>query len=274
MKLLTKEIADLLESKVKDFEQNSDVSKLEQYLLDKYFSDKPFEFSKTDFEDYPHIPTPINLETKVCIEDDLSTAIALYETFPDLTPIEASSQEFWTTLSHTTLLDYMRKRWPFDKKGKVKIYNHINNHWFYASKLRKNALAHLWWSVAVSVDKDANAERKYDLTKVFFKNMSFRVVFWGSSNFFRYQEATRGILRFLKDNEDEMFKGKFENRGKYISMYFNQLGGVKQLACMDEQFFYDEMSKIKADILDAPDRIKKIGLQDDEEANEEIEIQK
>lgn len=271
MKLLKKDISDLLESKVKDIDTDADITKFEKELLDKYFSDKPIDFSKSDFEDYPHIPTPINLESKVCVEDDLATAIALYEAFPDLTLIEASSHEFWTTLSHTVLLDYMRKRWPYEKKGKVKVYNHINNHWFYASKLRKNALAHLWWCVAVSIDKDANAEHKYDLTKIFFKNMSFRVVFWGSSNFFRYQEATKGILRFLKDNEADMFKDKFENRGKYISMYFNQLGGVKQLACMDEQFFYDEMKKIKADILDAPDRIKKIGFQDDVETKEDLE---
>ena len=232
--------------------------------LDKYKA-STFPIDDEHFEVYPGIIEPnLSYVSKMDVQDDYKSAIALYEAYPDLSNLEASSHAFWTTLSHTTLFNYIQKRWPH-KSDKVSFQKHVLNHWFYASNLRKNALAHLWWSVAVSVDSDASDEHKYDLTKIFFENYSFRVVFWGSSNFFRSKEATRGILRFLKENKADIVDDGFEMKGKFISMYFNQLGAVKQLGCMPESFFSEELKRIKPLIMNAPKREKKMVTPEDDE---------
>ena len=54
-------------------------------------------------------------------------------------------------------------------------------------------------------------------------------------------------------------------KGKFISMYFNQLGAVKQLGCMPESFFSEELKRIKSLIMNAPKREKKMVTPEDDE---------
>ena len=53
--------------------------------------------------------------------------------------------------------------------------------------------------------------------------MSFRTRFLAVSQIFRYREAVIGI-------SGSYFNNDVETRGEFKTNYFNQLGGVKQMA--------------------------------------------
>lgn len=179
-------------------------------------------------------------------DNDFECAVALYEAYKSITPIMAQDERLWTYLSHVELFTYLKKRWQIPDDS-AKQDNFIRDHWFKGTRgLIRSSLIGLWWAVYCTVDD--SSENKYELTKVLFSNYSFRTTFFGSTELFWYREGTKGILRFLVDNPD-IVNQNFENRCQFLTKYFNQLGGIKQLASCDEHFFYQECERIKLRIL-------------------------
>ena len=232
MKLLYQSYSDQLEQFVKDGVN------LEKYEKDEFILDGDYEEHKMKNE-------PEDLCSKMDINNDFNAAITLYEAYSELSPIDAASHAFWTSLSHTILFKYVKERWPH--QDSVSDKNRILRKWFYAGGLNRNALASLWWGVYLTKDEKLG----YELTKIFFSNFSFRNAFWGQSTLFRYKPATQGVLDFFyKYRNDENYKLN-EARGRYITKYFNQLGAVKRLAAMPREFFFEEMERIKDNIKNA-----------------------
>lgn len=180
------------------------------------------------------------------VGNDFECAIALYDAYKGITPVFAQEERLWVYLSHADLYPYLRKRWQLPQ-DETKWPNYIRDHWFKGvNGMIRSSLMGLWWAVYCTIDEER--EDKYELTRVLFSNYSFRTMFFGSTALFWYREATKGILAFLVDNPD-ITKQNFENRSLFISKYFNQLGGVKQLAACDKDFFYNECERIKPRIL-------------------------
>jgi len=184
-------------------------------------------------------------------DNDFDCAIALYEAYKDISPVFAQEDRLWVYLSHVELYAYIKKRWPLPQ-DETKQPNHIRDHWFRGiySNMR-SALSGLWWAVRGTIIEDA--EDPYALTKILFSNYSFRTTFFGATELFRYKEAAIGILQFIKENP-EIMTNNMENRVRYISRYFNQLGGVKQLTSLSSYDFLNECYKRKDDILNATKR--------------------
>ncbi len=199
------------------------------------------------------VPHPEGLADRVVPTraGDITTAINIYEAYPNISPLFAQQDTLWVTLSHTDLFDYLKIRWPIlsnDRDTEEKQISFISDHWFRSPNgIIRCALMGLWWAVYCSIDE--SLEDKYELTRILFFNYSFRTMFYGASQLFRHREATLGILSFLKDNP-EVFSSSSETRGEFITKYFNQLGGVKQLASLDRNFFYSECERIKPKVLD------------------------
>lgn len=184
-------------------------------------------------------------------DNDFECAVALYDAYKNISPLLAQDERLWVYLSHCDLYGYLKKRWPLPE-DKSKQLNFIRDHWFKGTRgLIRSSLLGLWWAVYCTVDE--SADDKYQLTKVLFSNYSFRTTFFGSTELFWYREGTKGILRFLMDNPD-IVNQNFENRCQFLTKYFNQLGGIKQLASCDEQFFYKECERIKERILSVKSR--------------------
>lgn len=181
---------------------------------------------------------------------DFDTAVAIYEAYRNISPLFAQQDTLWVYLSHTELFDYLKRRWPIiakERDTEEKQARFISDHWFIGSHgIIRSALMGLWWAVYCSVDTEC--ENPYELTEVLFSNYSFRTMFFGASLIFRHREATLGVLGFLKDNPD-VFATNSETRGEYITRYFNQLGGSKQLASLNSEFFYNECERIKPKIM-------------------------
>lgn len=203
------------------------------------------------------VPHPEGLADRVVPTraGDLTTAISIYEAYQNLSPLFAQQDTLWVSLAHTDLFDYLKHRWPIpsnERDTEEKQISFISEHWFRSSNgIIRSALMGLWWAVNCSVDE--SREDKYELTRILFLNYSFRTMFYGASQLFRHREATLGILGFLKDNP-EVFGENAETRGEFLTKYFNQLGGVKQLASLDRNFFRAECERIKPTLLAVKER--------------------
>lgn len=211
--------------------------------LEKYGMPE-FEFDRAQVKSLANVYHPDSLLEKMQSADsDFGAAKALYEAYKGISPLLASSEPFWVYLAHTELFPYCQQRWPGVLDGTA-AENYVLDHWFFSGNgMMRNALANLWWSAYFSYDD--TREDPYELTEVLFKNSSFRIVWFNV--FLRLKQGLLGVLGFLKDNPELLGPG-FEIKGRYIAQYINRLGGVRQLAYLPREFFYDEMTRIKDDI--------------------------
>lgn len=88
-------------------------------------------------------------------EDDTASAIAVYEYLGQLNSSQASDPRLWVYLSHVTFREYTMQRWKITKEmEKSKAVDSIITHWFVTEndrKLRRHALARLWWAAKLTV---------------------------------------------------------------------------------------------------------------------------
>jgi hypothetical protein len=214
------------------FEDVSQEKGLERFLEDTFPID----------EDYlmvtPQVMQPEDLLEKLVptSDGDFKSAVAIYEAYQKLTPLQAINSEFWESLALTDLFPYLQKRWDLRTTGDLKasILNHFN---MSSHGLLRHGLAGLWWLVYLTIDENRN--NKYELTEILFKNYTLRFIRFGVSRVIQHKEAAIGILQFIKDNENSI--PSMENLANNLTSYFNKLGAVKQLTFLDRDFFYNEM---------------------------------
>lgn len=204
------------------------------------FQNDSLVFDEADFLITSKVEQPNNLVQSLLpiADDDYRCALALYQAYSKLTPLQAISQQFWDTLAFCDLFPYMQIRWSL--RDCDDIYGNIMRHYHLTSSnnVLRHGLASLWWSVYLSIDPDV--ENPYELTEIMFKNQTLRTRVFGSSKVVQHKEAAIGILRYLKVNEP--FINSFEKVGRGLSSYFNKLGAVKQLTYLNRDFFYNEMA--------------------------------
>lgn len=204
------------------------------------YKGKEFNIDFSRVKPLASVYAPEHLTDKMDPADDFKSAVALYEAYKNITPLLATSEAFWAFLTHTELFTYTQRRWP--NIGSNPEY--VLEHWFVDGKgIFRNAAASLWWGVRLTVDD--SMPDKYVFTKVLFGSAHFRIILFGHGSLIRHHEAMVGILGFLKDNPD-LFTN---SRCLYLTKYFNRLGGVKQLACLDREFFRNECEKIGETLL-------------------------
>lgn len=206
--------------------------------LNRYYEDH-FPIPEDAVRIIPQIKEPVGLASRMDHENDLLAAIELYREYKCLSPIQATDVYFWESLAHTNLYGYVKRRWPIERDTLTSDY--IIQHWFVASSatVSRHTLASLWWPVYLTIDEDLR--NPYELTEVLFRNQTFRTRTYGTSLIFPIKEANMGILRYILDHPD--LAKNFEKVGLEIYKHFNRLGAVKQLACLDRKFFYEEMKK-------------------------------
>lgn len=228
--------------------KNSYVSQLKDQVraelsLDKY-SGETFDVDESQVRFLANVYQPEGLlERMMNAESDFEAAIHLYKAYKNISPLLASTEAFWTYLTHTELLPYCQKRWPNVMIGAA-TRDYILDHWFISGNgIMRNTLASLWLSVYFSIDE--TKDNPYELTEILFKNYSFRVLWF--SIFLRIKNGLLGVLEFIKDNR-ELLDHSFENRGRYIASHINRLGAVRNLSYLPKEFFYNECERIKDNI--------------------------
>lgn len=202
------------------------------------FLQNTFPYDSNYLVDLPHLAKPDGLLEQLdpTTDGDFKSAVAIYEAYKSLRPLEATTSQLWESLSLTDLFPYMRERWKL--KGSADLKQAILNHFTVkAHGLMRHGLGGLWWLVYLSVDEER--KNKYELTEMLFKNYTLRIVRFGVGKVIQHKEAAIGILQFLKDHESEI--PSMENVANGLASYFNKLGAVKQLTYLNRDFFYNEM---------------------------------
>lgn len=207
--------------------------------LDRFLQES-FPYEKDKLLVTPQVKEPVGLLERMVptTEGDFLSAIALYDAYKSLKPLQAIADQFWESLALTDLFPYMQKRWNLAEAKDLRrsILNHFT---FKAHGMMRHGLAGLWWLVYLSIDE--KRDNKYELTEYLFKNYTLRYIRFGVGRVIQHKEAAIGILQYIKDNEANI--PSLENVANGLSSYFNKLGAVKQLTSLDRDFFYGEMSK-------------------------------
>ncbi len=224
---------------------------LKTHIKPSLYMGDSFEFDKSQVVRLYGINQPEGLLERLdpTSDGDLQTAIAIYEAYPDLTPLMAQKDSLWVYLTHVDLFDYVKRRWPIpsnieeDKKCRF-----IENHWFHnPTNFLRTTFAGLWWNVFLTIDE--SREDKYELTKVMYNcGQDWRIMRFGELSLVRNKESMTGVLEFLAENP-EIVKNNFDARGQFISRYFNILGGTKQLSSLNREQFKAILYKLKDRIL-------------------------
>lgn len=211
------------------------------------YSQEEFPIDSKEIVLLPGIEQPLNLINKMIptSDGDFKSAVALYEAYSKLTPLQAADDIFWTYLAHADLFKYVQQRFPKVLEPDFGGANYIIDHWF-SRKTDGNILKRHWWSIHFSIDNDL--EDKYRYTKILFTDYATRTNNFIGYKIARHKEAAIGILKFFYDNED-VYNKCFRGRMIYITKYFNRMGGSKNLVALDRNFFYNELMRIKKQIL-------------------------
>lgn len=207
--------------------------------LDRFRMDD-FPVDENDVLVIPGITKPEGLldSLDANTDGDFKSAVAIYEAYKILTPLQAIEEQLWESLALTDLFPYMQQRWNLRRTDELQSV--VKNHFFVKSHgVIRQGIGGLWWLVHLSVDEERS--NPYELTEILFRNYTFRFVRFGVSLVIQHKEAAIGILQFLKDHENESYS--LENVSNGLTSYFNKLGAVKQLTYLDRTFFYDEMNK-------------------------------
>lgn len=196
------------------------------------------------------IPTP---------QGDCASAIAIYEAYPNLTPLQASDKAFWTYLTHVDLFEYVQARYPKVLEEDFNNIPYIYDHWFCGEDWTwRHPLGSLWWFVHQTIDKASSDPYKY--TRFFFTSFGFRTNF-AKYTIARHKEAIIGYFDFLMENQD-VTSQYLKARNRFITKYLNKLGGTRLLSTLSRDFFKEELMKIKPQILAVTGTVK-----DDEEVD-------
>lgn len=78
---------------------------------------------------------------------EVECCIHIYEAMGQISPYLARDSRLWVYLTHTSLLEYARKRWPIPSDDE-KAVSHIRKHFFATGTRgieRDNAASRLWW---------------------------------------------------------------------------------------------------------------------------------
>ncbi|MCM1452753.1 MAG: DUF6339 family protein [Clostridium sp.] len=215
--------------------------------LELYAKDS-FDFDANQTAMIPNLAYPERLLEKLVpnTQGDFQSAVALYEAYPDLTPLQASDKSFWIYLAHVDLFPYVQKRFPKVKENGFDNKQYILDHWFFEQGPMLHSLSGIWWLTYLSVDEDG--EDKYKYTKQIFRSYNMRSNF-AKYRFVRHREAVFGYLQFMIDFP-EIFKVYFRERHIFITKYFNKLGGSRLLSALPREYFYNELLNLKDQIIE------------------------
>ena len=186
--------------------------------------------------------------------NDYNAAILLYEKYRNLTPLQASDDRLWVYMAHVDLYGYMRQRYRLEDivlrrkpDGTMPLredaeQEFILQNWF--GTFMRQGISNLWWSVYQTIDKDR--EDVYELTRYMFQHYDFRTRRFASSVFARNREGMIGLLSGMM--QLDTYKESFESRSNFAIMYFNHLGGTRQLTALSRYFFMEELLRIDPEV--------------------------
>lgn len=170
--------------------------------------------------------------------DDFENSRRFFSAYKSMSPLIAAQESFWAYMTHVEYFDYAKARWP--RREGDNPMNHYKRHYFISGNMLKialNAMGRLWWPAFLTYDE--NHQDPFHLTKILFKNTQV-VLSMTESQLFTCKPLTHGVLEYFEDHPDII---PTKENIKSIMEYFNALGGVRQLAFEEKDFFKSTIEK-------------------------------
>lgn len=233
---------------VKRLEEDLKNNGADKYLQSLFNYDNKEVFENTTiFTDYPELILPDMNDNH-----DFENAKIIFETYKNMTPVQATDVRIWTYLAHVSYWPYMQKRRPVEKQPENKRVRYVLRHWFIETLNSENLMRHdialLWWAAYLTYDADR--ENSYELTEELFSMLDYtRHLLPGTQG--RNRNFVQALLEFVIENK-EIFKNYKEAKVRFIMRKANYLAGYKNFPALPKgaiktifRKYIDELDKIQ-----------------------------
>lgn len=179
-------------------------------------------------------------------KDDAYNSRAMFEAFPSLTPYLAADERLWVLISHTSLLEYGRARWPIPKKNEDAV-KHIATHFFASSRRnieRDNVGSRLWWMGYLCSRVDGLPLDRALEVLMFRTDVRANIIERPTTS--QSIPVFSAIIRKLADSytaDQSMFE---RNTFRGLMSYLNSKGGYQLLDAMTRAWIEQEIDKFLA----------------------------
>src|SRR3546814_4359590 len=99
---------------------------------------------------------------------EVENCLAVHEYLEALSPYEARDERLWSYLTHTSMLQYTRARWPIPSDDD-KAVPHIETHFFARTNRqieRDNAVSRLWWMAHLCTKSEEHTSELQSLMRI------------------------------------------------------------------------------------------------------------
>ena len=195
----------------------------EAYLSSTFRHDEKEVLENTTIStEYPELIMP-----EANNNHDFENAKIIFDTYKEMTPVQATDVRIWTYLTHVTYWEYMQKRRPVHEQQEQKRVSYILQHWFIenlnSSNLMRNDISLLWWAAYLTYDQDR--ENPYELTEELFSMLDYtRHLLPGTQG--RSRNFVQALLEFVIENKD-IFKNYKESKVRFLMRKANYVSGYK-----------------------------------------------
>lgn len=147
-------------------------------------------------------------------EYDTENAIRLYSKLRTLSTTLVSSNNYWTTLAHTSFYQYMQVRWPVNEDTKPRF---VDTRYFFSATNQKSRARHgltrLWWIAHLTYDEKNEADPFY-YTKLATKDQELYNLIMETKHVAQNKKALFAMLDTFTDIFELVEEGKIEKFNK------------------------------------------------------------
>lgn len=208
-----------------------------EWIFEFFENENPFLHLKHEVYDFE-----LNTSDRKPEKTDMENIKIFYSALKSLTAVEASNENLWSGLSHSTFWNYVRYRTTLNDST-VSIENVSRSFFFTQGRKRSliiHPLARLWWAGHLVYDE--KRENPFELLDVFTVDFQTKLLYLFSSNFSNNPKITKAFLSAVHDFEKNGIK---INRKIYneVIMYLNILGGTYVLDYFEQEELKDKIVK-------------------------------
>jgi len=166
---------------------------------------------------------------------EIENCIFMFEAMGDLSPVIAREERLWAYLTHTSLLEYTRKRWPIPENDD-KAVQHIRRHFFAHGKRgieRDNSASRLWWMAALCNRVNDLSLEESLACFLYIADVRANIIERPTTS--QTVKVFSAVLKKLYESyksDKELFK---RERYRTALKKLNLVGGFKLLEAMDEE---------------------------------------
>lgn len=227
------------EKLLNEIPQNANHYSSKEDWLSNYFGSSVEYFKKSSVDVNMFFPeyTPGKKDDSQKSQEDLVNTRLLFDSFRNLTPLQASNKYMWTYLCHAIpeYRKYIQDRWMQEERS-----NTIKSRFFVtttSSLLNDNALSRLWWYGYLTYNSQSS--NPYALTEILLTNQTICTDVMDTFNRMNY-DRMRGVLMAIKDFKNMLLANEgITEYFRECKKYLNHYAAVTTLEFLDSEEIRD-----------------------------------